>query len=128
VSTPDAHQESEAVSLVFGLVVILGLLFISVIAVALPAWLGLIFGAAELAVAWLGDASRRCTHAAHYHRPDGCCDLRLVCSPALRGLSTGGPATARSCRDPLGRNARDHPGYASDRPTLPMSGTHWDGG
>jgi len=52
VSSPDAHQESEAVSLVFGLVVILGLLFISVIAIALPAWLGLIFGATELAVAW----------------------------------------------------------------------------
>ncbi len=52
MSTPDVDQESEAVSLVFGLVVILGLLFISAIAVTGPAWLGLFFGAAELAVAW----------------------------------------------------------------------------
>jgi hypothetical protein len=52
VSTPEAHQESQAVSLVFGLVVILGLLFISVIAIAGPAWLGLLFGGAELVVAW----------------------------------------------------------------------------
>jgi hypothetical protein len=52
VSTPEAHQESEAVSLVFGLVVILGLLFISVVAIAGPTWLGLLFGAAELVVAW----------------------------------------------------------------------------
>jgi hypothetical protein len=52
VSTPEAHQESEAVSLVFGLLTILGLLFISVMAVGGPARLGLLFGAAELAVAW----------------------------------------------------------------------------
>lgn len=52
MSTPEAHQESEAVNLVFGLVVILGLLCISVIAIAGPAWLGLLFGTAELAVAW----------------------------------------------------------------------------
>jgi hypothetical protein len=51
-ATPDAHEESEAVSLVFGLVAILGLLFITVVAIAGPAWLGLIFGAAELVVAW----------------------------------------------------------------------------
>ena len=52
MSTPDAHQESEAVRLVFGLVAILGLLFVTVIANAGPAWLGLVFGAAELTVAW----------------------------------------------------------------------------
>jgi hypothetical protein len=52
VSTPEAHEESQAVSLVFGLVVVLGLLFISVIAMAGPAWLGLLFGLVELAVAW----------------------------------------------------------------------------
>lgn len=51
-ATPDAHEESEVVSLVFGLVAILGLLFITVIAIAGPVWLGLIFGAIELAVAW----------------------------------------------------------------------------
>ena len=51
--TPEAHEDSEAVSLVFGLVAILSLLFITVMAIAGPAWLGLIFGAAELAVAWL---------------------------------------------------------------------------
>ena len=44
MSTPDVHQESEAVSLVFGLVGILGLLFISAVAVTGPAWLGLLFG------------------------------------------------------------------------------------
>lgn len=39
-------------SLVFGLVVVVGLLFISVMAMALPAWLGLPFGLVELLVAW----------------------------------------------------------------------------
>jgi hypothetical protein len=52
VSTPEAHQESEAVSLVFGLLAVIGLLFISVIAIAGPAWLGLVFGLVELVVAW----------------------------------------------------------------------------
>jgi len=52
MSTPEAHQESEAVSLVFGLVAIVGLLFISVIAIAGSAWLGLLVGLVELAVAW----------------------------------------------------------------------------
>jgi hypothetical protein len=51
-ATPAAHEESEAVSLVFGLVAIVCLLFITIITIAGPAWLGLIFGAAELAVAW----------------------------------------------------------------------------
>jgi hypothetical protein len=51
-ATHDAREESEAVSLVFGLLAVLGLLFISVIAIAGPTWLGLIFGAAELGVAW----------------------------------------------------------------------------
>ncbi len=50
-TAPDAHEEGEAVSLVFGVVTILGLGFISVMAMAGPAWLGLIFGAVELAVA-----------------------------------------------------------------------------
>jgi hypothetical protein len=52
VSSPEAHQQSEAVSLVFGLIAILGLLVISVTAITAPTWLGLLFGAAELAVAW----------------------------------------------------------------------------
>jgi hypothetical protein len=52
VSSSETHQESEAVSLVSGLVAILGLLIISVLAITGPAWLGLLFGAAELAVAW----------------------------------------------------------------------------
>jgi hypothetical protein len=52
VSTPEAHQESEAVSLAFGLLVVIGLLFISVIAIAGPAWLGLVFGLVDLVVAW----------------------------------------------------------------------------
>ena len=39
-------------SLVFGLVVVVGLLFISVMALAGPAWMGLLFGLVELAVAW----------------------------------------------------------------------------
>lgn len=52
VSTPEAHQESEAVSLVFGLLAVIGLLFISVIAIAGPVWLGLVFGLVELVVAW----------------------------------------------------------------------------
>jgi hypothetical protein len=52
VSTRRAHPEGEAVSLVFGLVAILSLLFISLISVTGPAWLGLLFGGLELAVAW----------------------------------------------------------------------------
>ena len=52
MSTPEAHQESAAVSLAFGLLVVIGLLFISVIAIAGPAWLGLAFGLVELVVAW----------------------------------------------------------------------------
>ena len=52
MSTPETHQESEAVSLVFGLLAVIGLLFISVIAIAGPAWLGLVFGLVELVVAW----------------------------------------------------------------------------
>ena len=50
-TAPDAREESEAVSLGFGVVTILGLVFISMMAIAGPAWLGLIFGALELAVA-----------------------------------------------------------------------------
>ena len=52
MSTPEAHEESQAVSLVFGLLVVVGLLFISVTAIAAEAWLGLLFGLVELAVAW----------------------------------------------------------------------------
>jgi hypothetical protein len=52
VSTPQAHRESEAVGLVSGLVAILGLLLFSLMALAVPAWLGLIFGVVELALAW----------------------------------------------------------------------------
>jgi hypothetical protein len=52
VSTPEAHREGEAVTLVFGLVAILGLLVITVIAIAGPAWLALLFGSVELLVAW----------------------------------------------------------------------------
>jgi hypothetical protein len=52
VTSPETQQESQAVSLVFGLVVVVGLLFISVVAIAGPAWLGLLFGLVELAVAW----------------------------------------------------------------------------
>jgi hypothetical protein len=51
VSAPETQQESQAVSLVFGLGVVIGLLFISVIAVAGSAWLALVFGLVELAVA-----------------------------------------------------------------------------
>ena len=52
MTTQQTHQESQAVSLVFGLAAILGLLFISTVAVAGPAWLGLLIGAVELVVAW----------------------------------------------------------------------------
>ena len=52
VSAPQAPEESEAVSLVFGLVAILGLLFITLTAITGPAWLGLLIGAALLAVTW----------------------------------------------------------------------------
>jgi hypothetical protein len=52
VTSSETQQESQAVSLVFGLVVVVGLLFISVVALAGPAWLGLLFGFIELAVAW----------------------------------------------------------------------------
>ena len=36
----------------FGLLAVIGLLFISVIAIAGPAWLGLVFGLLDLVVAW----------------------------------------------------------------------------
>ena len=52
MSAPEAHQESEAVSLAFGLLAVIGLFFISIIAIAGPAWLGLVFGLVELVVAW----------------------------------------------------------------------------
>ena len=52
MSPPEAPQESEAVTLVFGLVAILGLLLISLTAMAGPPWLGLLFGTPELVVAW----------------------------------------------------------------------------
>jgi hypothetical protein len=52
VTSSETQQESQAVILVFGLVVVVGLLFISVVALAGPAWLGLLFGVIELAVAW----------------------------------------------------------------------------
>jgi len=69
VSQPETHGESEAVSLVFGLVIIAGLLFISVIAIGGPAWLGLLFGTAELAVAWrVTPPSGRSLAAPHHRR------------------------------------------------------------
>jgi hypothetical protein len=40
------------VSLVFGLLAVLGLLFISVIALSGPVWMGILFGGIELAIAW----------------------------------------------------------------------------
>ena len=52
LSNSEAQQEGEAISLVFGLVAVLGLLIISVIAISGPAWLSVIFGAAEVVVAW----------------------------------------------------------------------------
>jgi hypothetical protein len=52
VSVPQVPEESEAVGLVFGLVAILGLLFITLIAITGPAWLGLLIGATLVAVAW----------------------------------------------------------------------------
>jgi hypothetical protein len=47
-----APEEGEAVSLVLGLVAILGLLFITLVAISGPAWLGVLVGAVVLAVAW----------------------------------------------------------------------------
>lgn len=52
MSAPESHQESQATSLVFGLVAVVGLLFISGWAIAGPAWLGLLVGLVELTVAW----------------------------------------------------------------------------
>lgn len=52
VSSPETPPESQAATLGFGLIAIVGLLFISTIAFAAPAWLGLLIGLIELAVAW----------------------------------------------------------------------------
>jgi hypothetical protein len=55
VSTSESLEESpvvrQAVNLIFGLIVVCGLLFISVLALG-QAWLGVLFGVIELAVAW----------------------------------------------------------------------------
>ncbi|HET7328858.1 MAG TPA: hypothetical protein VFJ14_16425 [Nocardioidaceae bacterium] len=52
MSEAQANEESEAVSLLSGLAAILGLLFISIIGIGGPAWLGLLVGAVDLVVAW----------------------------------------------------------------------------
>lgn len=52
MSVPRSHDESPTVSLIFGLVAVLGVLFVSVIALAGPVWMGLVFGIIELVVAW----------------------------------------------------------------------------
>ena len=55
VSTSEPLEERQlvrqGVNLVFGLAVVCGLLFISVLAVG-QAWLGVLFGGIELVVAW----------------------------------------------------------------------------
>jgi hypothetical protein len=55
VSRSESLEESrvvrQAVNLIFGLIVVCGLLFISVLALG-QAWLGVLFGVMELAVAW----------------------------------------------------------------------------
>lgn len=50
-SLEDKHVGQQAVNLIFGLVVVCGLFYISVLALADP-WLGVLFGAIELLVAW----------------------------------------------------------------------------
>ena len=51
MASADSREESPAVSLVFGLIAIVGLLYISVLALGSP-WLGILAGLIELAVAW----------------------------------------------------------------------------
>lgn len=50
-SLEESRVVRQAVNLVFGLVVVCGLLFVSVLALG-QAWLGVLFGAIELVVAW----------------------------------------------------------------------------
>ena len=45
-------QESAGVVLVFGVLSVCGLVYISVIALSGPVWMGVAFGLIELAVAW----------------------------------------------------------------------------
>ncbi|MGZ4455844.1 MAG: hypothetical protein ACXVWV_07690 [Nocardioides sp.] len=52
MSVPQAERESPAVLLVFGLVTIAGLFFISILTLGAPVVLGLAVGAIELVVAW----------------------------------------------------------------------------
>jgi hypothetical protein len=49
---PDSRAESPAVALVFGLLAICGLLYISLLALSGPVWMGVLFGVIELGVAW----------------------------------------------------------------------------
>jgi hypothetical protein len=50
-SLEEGRVVRQAVTLVFGLVVVCGLLFVSVLTLG-QAWLGVLFGAIELVVAW----------------------------------------------------------------------------
>ena len=52
MSHDEAHNESPAVSLIFGLLAVAGLLYISVLALTGPVWMGVLFGGIELLMAW----------------------------------------------------------------------------
>jgi hypothetical protein len=52
VSVPTSHEESTAVTLILGVLSICGLLFISLLALSGPVWMGVLFGTIELVVAW----------------------------------------------------------------------------
>jgi hypothetical protein len=52
VSSHEEHHDSPAVTLIFGVLAVAGLLYISLIALGGPVWMGVFFGGIELLVAW----------------------------------------------------------------------------
>jgi hypothetical protein len=52
VSLPASDDESSAVVLIVGLLSISGLLYISLLALGGPVWMGVLFGMIELVVGW----------------------------------------------------------------------------
>ena len=52
MSQPESHEESPAVVLILGVLAIFGLLYISLLALSGPVWMGVLFGTIELVVAW----------------------------------------------------------------------------
>jgi hypothetical protein len=52
MAMPASHEESGAEVLIVGLLSICGLIYISLLALGCPGWMGVLFGTIELVIAW----------------------------------------------------------------------------